>query len=106
VEKRLRATGYRFRTAAIGDAVTRTQKATRVYRTSPTGTAARDAVDVAGRLGIQDLYEVTEDIRTLAPEADVFVLVGADRAAASTPADARRGSGGYEPPAEHRGGGQ
>jgi hypothetical protein len=106
-ERRLRASGYRFRTAAIGDAVTRGLRKSRVYRTSRSGSTALDASEVGGRLGIQDLYDVTEDIRTLAPEADVFVLLGADRATApKTSRDARRGSGGYEPPAEHKGGGQ
>jgi hypothetical protein len=105
-ERRLRASGYRFRTAAIGDAVTRTLRKSRVYRTSPTGSTALDASEVGGRLGIQDLYEVTEDIRTLAPEADVFVLLGADRGNAPAPRGERRGGGGYEPPAEHTGGGQ
>jgi hypothetical protein len=106
-EKRLRASGYRFRTAAIGDAVTRDLRKSRVYRASRTGSAARDAVEVGGRLGIGDLYDATEDIRTLAPEADVFVLLGDDGWTEYAPLDEDQGGGNeYAPPPEHSAGGQ
>ncbi len=103
---RLRATGYPFVVDAIGNAPEQAAGRSTVYGTGTNGSAA---VEVARRLDVTDIQASPDPIRALAPRAHVIVVVGMDLVGGEgwteygPPIEDREG---YQPPAEHKGGGQ